>query len=69
MIQISVSEHSSFSPHLHFSITQESVLPVHFSVEPQKHTFDTHVSESPVQSESAKHSRIIEFWRANKHWL
>ena len=60
-IQISVSEHSSFSPHLHFSITQVSVLPEHLSVDPQKHAFDTHLSESPVQSESVPHSRIIEF--------
>ena len=55
-LQISVSEHSSFSPHLHFSITQVSVLPEHFSVDPHKHAFDTHLSESPVQSESVPHS-------------
>ena len=68
-LQISVSEHSSFSPHLHFSITQVSVRPEHFSVDPQKHAFDTHLSESPVQSESLKHSRMIKFWRENRRWV
>ena len=69
-LQISVSEHSSCSPHLHFPLTQAStVIPEHFSVDPQTQTFDTQVSEYPVQSESAKHSRIIEFWRANKYWV
>ena len=58
-VQISASEHSSFSPHLHFSITQVSVRPEHFSVDPQTQVFDTQVSESPVQLESAKHSRVI----------
>ena len=67
-LQISVSEHSSCSPHLHFPITQV-LYPEHFSVDPQTQTFDTQVSEYPVQSESAKHSKIIEFWRANKHWV
>ena len=58
-LQISVSEHSSFSPHLHFSITQVSVRPEHFSVDPQTQVFDIQLSESPVQSETVKHSRII----------
>ena len=68
-LQISVSEHSSCWPHLQFPITQVStVFPEHFSVDPQKQTFDTQESESPVQSESLRHSdsRIIQFWRANK---
>ena len=69
-LQISVSEHLSCSPHLHFPITQASaVIPEHFSVDPQAQTFDTQVSESPVQSESLKHSRMIEFRRANKYWV
>ena len=67
-IQNSVLEHSSCSPHLHFPITQV-LSPEHFSVDPQTQTFDTQVSESPVQSESMKHSRTIELWRANKHWV
>ena len=58
-LQISVSEHSSFSPHLHFSITQVSVRPEHFSVDPQTQVFDIQVSECPGQSESVKHSTII----------
>ena len=67
-IQDSVSEHSSCSPHLHFPITQV-LSPEHFSIDPQPQKFDTQVSESPVQSESMKHSRTIELWRANKHWV
>ena len=67
-IQNSDSEHSSCSPHLHFPITQV-LSPEHFSVDPQTQTFDKQVSESPVQSESMKHSRTIELWRANKHWV
>ena len=69
-IQVSVLEHSSCCPHLHFPITQASaVIPEHFSVDPQIQTLDRQVSESPVQSESLKHSRTIELWRANKHWV
>ena len=58
-LQPSVSEHSSLSPHLHFPIKQVSVRPEHFSDDPQTQVFDTQVSESPVQSESVKQSRII----------
>ena len=64
-LQISVSEHSSFSPHLHFSITHVSDLPEHISVDPQKQAFDIQVSESPVQSAYVLHSRNIEFRLAN----
>ena len=37
-------------------------------MDPQKQTFDTQESESPVHSESLTHSNsiIIQFWRANK---
>ena len=49
--QMSVSEHSSFLPHVQTPLVQLSVLPEHFSFDPQLQTlWRKQVSESPEQS-------------------
>ena len=48
------------------SPTEQISVSEHFSVDPQKQTFDTQESESPVQSALLSQSIIIQFWRANK---
>ena len=55
-LQYCVSEHSSFSPHLHVPASHVSVVPVHFAFDPHVHIFSWQVSESPEQSSLVLHS-------------